>query len=130
MATRTEGKGMRIMQALLVPMILCVALGSHLSVAFGQETPPAPTPTVRITGFLDTITSWTKNFQDTLVNRTGDLEWYARNRGRLDLIGQLGSARFVLGLEVDSTWGQVSGADNNLAAGGVQPQRNGTSSAF
>ena len=108
--------------------ILCAALGSPVPAAYGQPT--APVPEVRITGFLDTITSWTKNFNDTLVHRTGDREWYARNRGRVDVIGQLGAARAVLGVEIDSVWGQVSGADNNLAAGGVNPQRSGASSAF
>jgi hypothetical protein len=110
--------------------IVCAVLGSLGPCAYGQEAAPAPVPEIRITGFLDTITTWTKNFQDTLIHRTGDKEWYARNRGRVDVVGQLGSARAVLGLEIDSVWGQVSGADNNLAAGGVNPQRSGASSAF
>jgi len=91
---------------------------------------PAPVPEVRITGFIDTITSWSKNFQDSLVYRTGDQEWYTRNRGRVDLVGQLGAAKAVLGIEIDSVWGQVSGGDNNLASGGIFPQRFGATSSF
>jgi len=90
----------------------------------------APTPEIAITGFIDTITSWSKNLQDSLLTRTGEREWYVRNRGRLDVIGQLGSAKFVMGLEIDSTWGQVSGGDNNLAGGGIFSQRFGATSAF
>ena len=106
-------------RAFVLTAMLCAALGSPVPGAYGQPT--APVPEVRITGFLDTITSWSKNLQDTLIYRTGDREWYARNRGRVDVIGQLGTAKFVMGLEIDSTWGPPpsSGADNNLAAGGA-----------
>ena len=114
--------------ALAVAVLL--STGLLTSVVASDSPPPAPVPEVSITGFLDTITSWTRNFQDTLFYRTGDREWYARNRGRVDVIGQLGTAKAVLGLEIDSVWGQVSGADNNLAAGGSNPQRFGATSAF
>ena len=93
----------------------------------------APTPRVTITGFIDTVTSWSKNLNDSLVYRTGEREWYARNRGRVDVIGQLGTAKFVMGLEIDSVWGTtaVGGQDNNLAAGGAGAgQHNGATSAF
>ena len=65
-----------------------------------------------------------------MIHRTGDREWFARNRGRIDVVGEIGAARAVLGIEIDSVWGQVSGGDNNLAAGGVNPQRNATTGAF
>ena len=108
-------------RAFVLAAMLCAALGGPVPGAYGQVT--APIPEIRITGFLDTVTTWTKNFQDTLIHRTGDTEWYSRNRGRVDIVGQLGAAKAVLGIEIDSVWGQVSGADNNLAAGGVNPQR-------
>jgi hypothetical protein len=97
-----------------------------------RAQPAAPAPQVTITGFLDTISSWSKNLNDSVVYRTGEREWYARNRGRVDVIGRLGTAHFVMGLEIDSTWGTtaVGGQDNNLAAGGVGTQRFGASSAF
>jgi hypothetical protein len=112
-----------------------VTLACVLAALLGAPLPSraqvaAPVPQVTITGFLDTITAWSKNLQDTLLTRSGDREWYVRNRGRLDVIGQIGLARFVMGLEIDSVWGQVSGADNNLASGGVNAQRFGATSAF
>jgi hypothetical protein len=95
--------------------------------------PAAPTPKVDITGFIDTISSWSKNLNDSLVYRTGESQWYARNRGRFDIIGQLGKAKAVVGFEFDSAWGTtaVGGQDNTLAAGGVGVgQHPGASSAF
>ena len=94
--------------------------------------PAAPTPQVTITGFIDTVMSVHRNDQDSLMGRTGDIEWYARNRGRFDIIGQLGRAKAVLGIEIDSIWGTtaLNGVDNNLAAGGTGAQRNSSTSAF
>ncbi len=116
------------MRTLVLTGILFLTLGSSVPGAYGQAT--APVPQVSISGFIDTVTAWSKNLQDTLIHRTGDREWYTRNRGRFDVVGELGAAKGILGLEIDSVWGQVSGADNNLAAGGVNPQRFGASSAF
>src|SRR5262245_56150865 len=113
---------------LVLTVVLCMELGTFTATAHGQA--PAPVPEVQITGFIDTVTSWTKNLQDTLVHRTGDREWYTRNRGRFDIVGQLGAAKGVIGLEIDSVWGQVSGGDNNLASGGIFPQKFGATSAF
>jgi len=111
-------------RVLALALIAVAVLGVATPQAFAQAA--APTPQVTITGFLDTITSWSKNLQDSLFYRTGDKEWYARNRGRLDFIGQLGAAKFVWGIEIDSTWGTtaLTGADNNLAAGGTGVQHN------
>jgi len=113
---------------LALTVILCIVLASPVRWAHAQAT--APVPEVRITGFIDTITTWTKNFQDTIFTRSGDQEWYTRNRGRFDIVGQLGTAKAVLGIEIDSVWGQVSGGDNNLSSGGIFPQHFGASSAF
>jgi hypothetical protein len=117
------------MRTLLAVMaILCMALASPAGRAHGQAI--APAPEVRLTGFIDTITTWTKNLQDTIFTRSGDTEWYTRNRGRFDIVGQLGGAKAVFGFEIDSVWGQVSGGDNNLASGGIFAQRFGATSAF
>src|SRR5262245_42907866 len=117
-------------RVLTLALISLTVLGVAVPGAWAQ--PAAPTPQVTITGFLDTITSWSKNLQDNLFYRTGDREWYARNRGRVDVIGQLGTAKFVMGLEIDTAWGTtaIGGQDNNLAAGGVGAQRSATTSAF
>jgi hypothetical protein len=117
-------------RALSLALIAVAFLGVAVPGAYAQA--PAPTPQVTITGFLDTVTSWSKNLQDSRFDRTGDTEWYARNRGRVDIIGALGSAKMVLGIEIDETWGQTGATDtiNDAAgaAGGVQ--RAGTTSAF
>ena len=115
--------------------VLSLVLGALAVLVTGLPAwaqPAAPTPKVDITGFVDTISSWSKNLNDSLVYRTGEREWYARNRGRFDIIGQLGSAKAVVGFEFDSTWGTnaVGGQDNNLAAGGVGAFHNGATSAF
>jgi hypothetical protein len=118
------------MRRVLALALAVAVLGVAVPGAWAQ--PAAPTPQVTITGFIDTITSWSKNLQDNLAFRTGDTEWYARNRGRFDIIGQLGTAKAVFGFEIDSAWGTtaIGGQDNNLAAGGVGAQRSGTTSAF
>ena len=70
---------------------------------------------------------------DSLAYRSGEQEWYARNRGRFDIIGQLGMSKAVWGFEIDSVWGTtaIGGQDNNLAAGGAGTgQHNGATSAF
>ncbi len=118
---------MRLTSAHVLLLTLAALLGAPDR---GAAQASAPTPEITITGFIDTITGWSKNLQDSLLTRSGDREWYVRNRGRLDVIGQLGSARLVLGLEIDSAWGQVSGGDNNLASGGIFPQRFGATSSF
>jgi hypothetical protein len=112
--------------------LVLVALSILVTGLPAWAQPAAPTPQIAITGFIDTISSWSKNLSDSLVYRTGEQEWYARNRGRVDVIARLGMARFVMGLELDSTWGtaSVGGQDNNLAAGGVGVQHFGATSAF
>ncbi len=110
-------------------LIACVAVASAVLPAHAQ-TPDPLVPEVRLTGFIDTVTSWNKNVMDTQVHRSGDREWYARNRGRFDIVGQLGEAKAVFGFEIDSVWGQVSGGDNNLANGGIFRQHNAATSGF
>ena len=111
-------------------LVAVVGLGMAVDAAWAQPT--APVPAVTITGFIDTIGAWSKNLQDNRFDRTGDKEFYARNRGRFDIVGQLGTAKAVFGFEIDSAWGTtaIGGQDNNLAAGGVGAQRSGATSAF
>ena len=112
-------------------LITLAVLGAVAPDVWAQ--PAAPVPQVTITGFIDTVSSWNKNLDDSLVFRAGERAWYARNRGRFDVIGQLGRAKAVLGVEIDHTFGTtaVGGQDNNLAAGGAGAgQHNGTTGAF
>jgi hypothetical protein len=123
------------MRKLLVTTLALVALiGTMAPGAFAQPAaaPAAPPLTFNINGFLDTISSASWNLRDANFTRTGDKEWYARNRGRINIEGRAGTAVFVWGIEIDSTWGQVSGQDNNLAGQTSlnNQQRSGTTSAF
>jgi len=93
-------------------------LGVLTSSAFAQ----APTPTFKITGFIDNLGVYAVNFGNFDSNRArSDTSFYGRTRGRFDVIGEVGKARAVLGLEIDSVWGQtgISDSNNNAAAGCV-----------
>jgi hypothetical protein len=76
----------------------------------------APAPKVTITGLIDMIGTASKNMSriDANYNRPTDDEAYGRTRGRFDVIGEVGKAKAVLGLEIDTYWGQTGSADNNL----------------
>jgi hypothetical protein len=80
-------------------------------------------PKVTITGFVDTVTSWTSNMSVVDINpaRTGDREWYTRNRIRPDITAEVGTTKFVLGLEIDSVWGQTGAQDTNVCLGAACP---------
>lgn len=79
--------------------------------------PAAAQPKVTVTGFIDQVSSWTNNLSTTDLNlaRTGDREWYARTRVRPDIMAEVGTTKFVLGLEIDALWGQTSqSGDTNV----------------
>jgi hypothetical protein len=121
------------MRKLLVVTLALVALvGTMAPGAFAQPAAAPPPLTFNINGFLDTISSASWNLRDLNFTRVGDKEWYARNRGRINIEGRAGTAVFVWGIEIDTTWGQVSGQDNNLAGQVAlnNQQRSGTTSAF
>ena len=119
------------MRKLLVVTLALVALiGTMAPGVFAQPVAPPPL-TFNINGFLDTISSASHNLRDLNFTRVGDKEWYARNRGRINIEGRAGTAVFVWGIEIDTVWGQVSGTDNNLAGqGGNNQQRGGATSGF
>src|SRR5712691_7321021 len=80
------------------------------------QAPAGPTPKVTINGLVDNVTTWSRN----ISTRDGDLsrvdkEWYSRTRARPDIIGELGSAKFVLGLELDYTWGSTCPSGNDVS---------------
>jgi hypothetical protein len=85
----------------------------------------APAPKVTITGFIDQIGTYTRNMShyDLDYNRANDVQAYGRTRGRFDIIGEVGKAKGVLGLELDMYYGQTGNADNNI-------QGTGTSAGF
>src|SRR5256886_1308993 len=89
--------------------------------AFAQAPAAAPAPTFAITGFIDNVTSFSRNMSlyDFNVGRKRDSQWYARTRGRFDIIGQVGPAKAVFGFEIDSVWGQTGFIDSNNGPGCV-----------
>ena len=96
-------------------------------------TPAIAQPKVTITGFIDQVTSWTNNLSATDLNlaRKSDDEWYARTRIRPDIVAEVGTTKFVLGIEIDAVWGQTGTTDGsaNVNPGGG-PQRFGASGGF
>ena len=95
--------------------------------------PAMAQPKVTITGFIDNVSSWTNNLSATDLNlqRKKDEEWYARTRVRPDIIAEVGTTKFVLGIEIDTVWGQTGANDGsaNVNPGGG-PQRFGSSGGF
>src|SRR5207245_2578738 len=84
--------------------------------AGAQTTPAGPTPKVTINGVIDNVTSWSRNMSLADVNLTRvDKEWYARTRARPDITGELGTTKFVLGLELDYTWGSTCPNGNDVS---------------
>ncbi len=113
---------------LVVALAVLTLLGVLSPPAFAQ----APAPKVTITGAVDQVSSLGQNIYDGNQTRTGDNEWYARMRFRPDITAEVGKAKVVLGLEIDTVYGQVSATDNNLAGqvAATNAQRAGTTSGF
>jgi hypothetical protein len=106
-------------------LVLAVALVAFIGVLAPSAMAQAPAPKVTITGFIDEIGTYTKNMShyDLDYNRSGDTQAYGRTRGRFDIIGEVGKAKAVLGLELDMYYGQTGSNDNNI-------QGNATSAGF
>jgi hypothetical protein len=118
----------------LVVLSLLIAIAIMAPVADAQAPPPAVKTS--ITGFIDTVTSYTRNASniDGILNRN-DLQWYARNRGRFDIIGEIGQAKAVFGFEIDAVWGQAGSNDSTIvnaggASGTAVTTQPGTSGSF
>lgn len=92
-------------RALTAVASLVAILGLTAPAALAQ----APAPKVTINGLIDNVISWSRNMsnRDNNYDRTGDSEFYARTRVRPDLTAEVGTTKFVLGLEIDATWGDT-----------------------
>jgi hypothetical protein len=92
--------------------------------------PVSAQPKVTITGFVDNVTSWSKNMSvvDTNVGKSSaqDREWYARTRVRPDITAEVGTTKFVLGLEIDFGWGQAANQDTTVCLAAACPAAAGT----
>lgn len=103
---------------LFVGLALLVAIATMAPVADAQAPPAAPVLKTTITGIIDTVTTYSRNVSnaDGIFNRQ-DKQWYARNRGRFDIIGEVGQAKAVFGFEIDEVWGQTGSSDSTINAG-------------
>src|SRR5215468_10673600 len=90
--------------------VALLGLSSPLDV-FAQATTPQPKFT--ITGFIDTVATWSQNLSqsDLNFNLNRDHQFYGRNRGRFDIIGEVGEVKGVFGFEIDAYWGQTGFSD-------------------
>jgi hypothetical protein len=113
--------GMRRVATVVIVLVAAIALAAP-----GVSAQPK----VTITGLIDNISSWTSNLsmEDLNPSRGTDDEWYARTRVRPDIVAEVGTTKFVLGLEIDYVWGQVGAGDGSFGAGG--PQRFGSTAGF
>ena len=98
-----------------------------------MTAPVSAQPKVTITGFVDNMTTYNRNIStvDSNYARHGDVEWYARTRVRPDITAEVGTTKFVLGMEIDYAWGQTGATDGsaNVNPGGG-PQRFGTNAGL
>jgi hypothetical protein len=97
---------------------------------FGLVVPAmaqAPAPKVTITGLIDQVGTYNSNMSkyDIDYGRARDDELYGRTRGRFDIIGEVGRAKAVLGIEIDAHWGQASSTDTQSTIGATVGGRQG-----
>jgi hypothetical protein len=116
------------MRRLLAVAVTLVAVFGLVLPAMAQA-PAAPAPKVTITGTIDQIGTWTKNMSvyDLNYGRARDDQMYGRTRGRFDVVGEIGAAKAVLGIEIDAYYGQTSNTDRNVTQGTTAASNQGAS---
>jgi hypothetical protein len=96
----------------------CVVAIAAMLASASPALAQAPGPKVTITGLIDNLANFNRNssmtHSDFDITRKQD-EAYARTRGRFDVIGEVGRAKAVLGLEIDMLYGQTGAADSCAA---------------
>jgi hypothetical protein len=118
-------KRTRMIAVLLVALAL---VGLAAPMAYAQ----APAPKVTINGLIDQVMSYSKNIANNnggFFNRP-DSMWYSRTRGRFDVTGEIGKAKGVLGIEIDTVWGQTGSTDTNRAGTVAGATSFGTTSSW
>jgi hypothetical protein len=112
-------------RTLFLALVLLTAFAVAVPVADAQT--PNPNAKVTISGLIDNVGTYTRNMSayDFNLARNNDAQMYGRTRGRFDIIGEIGKAKAVLGIEIDSYWGQTGvgdsigvGSTSCIAAGG------------
>src|SRR5499426_1038556 len=102
-------------------LVLALAALALLGVVTPDAFAQAPTPTFKINGLIDQLTTYSRNTSNFDGNlNVNDIMWYGRTRGRFDIIGEVGKAKGVLGLELDMAYGQTGSNDSTIVnAGGT-----------
>ncbi len=102
-----------------IALALLVAIATMAPVVEAQA-PAAPVPKFTITGIIDNLAVYSRNVSnaDGIFNRV-DKQFYARTRGRFDIIGQVGPAKGVFGFEIDESWGQSGSNDSTIVNAGA-----------
>jgi hypothetical protein len=97
-----------------------LALTAVVAVLAPPVLAQAPTPKVTITGLVDNVVSWQQNFSKNDVDLSRrEKETYARTRARPDITAELGTAKLVLGIELDYSYGQISSNRDQAADQGL-----------
>jgi hypothetical protein len=104
---------MKRTRVIAVLMLALAFIGLAAPAAFAQ----APAPKVTINGLIDQVMSYSQNINNYNGGQFNhpDSMWYSRTRGRFDITGEVGKAKGVLGIEIDTTWGQTGSTDTNRA---------------
>jgi hypothetical protein len=120
--------------------VLVLTVAMLFALAPPDAAAQAPAPKVTITGLIDNVVNFNSNQGLNAADRLGgglaqrrDEETYARTRGRFDIIGEVGKAKGVLGLEVDTIYGQTGATDtcsSSFGATQVGCRPDGTSGGF
>jgi len=104
-------------------LAVTAAAPDALAQAPGSATSDTPGPTFLISGFIDQLMTYSNNTSlvDFDLHRK-DYLFYGRTRGRFDIVGQYGTAKAILGLEMDLVFGQTGSGNTNIATaqGGVE----------
>jgi len=102
-------------RTLFLALALLAAFAVAVPVADAQT--PNPNAKVTISGLIDNVGTYTRNMStfDFNLARNNDQQIYGRTRGRFDIIGEIGKAKAVLGIEIDEYWGQTGLGDSNDA---------------
>ena len=86
----------KLVAFLVVVLALGLAIGTP---AMAQ----APAPKVTINGLIDQLGTYTSSMShyDQDYGRAADQQVYGRTRGRFDVVGEIGRAKAVLGIEIE-----------------------------
>ncbi len=112
-------------------LAVVVSLVALLGLVATPASAQAPAPKVTITGLVDLVSTYSKNWSSMDPTNSQDKEWYSRERGVFTLTGEVGKTKGVWAIELDFVNGCIgtvepaaAGNDGGCLAG------HGTTSSF